>query len=132
MFLHFKKSQKRISSKVGETFNTTQLNISCSILQMECISGKNDTIFKFSSIFFYWIDANYTNPAKMIDVVHYNHCCAYNHQARGPFDYFDEFYNNTKLDRYSNFTLFLEIGHNVTLPEKCMNLTCKQVSKLSA
>jgi len=72
-------------------------------------------------------DANYTNPAKMIDVVHYNHCCAYNHQARGPFDYFDEFYNNTKLDRYSNFTLFLEIGHNVTLPEKCMNLTCKQI-----
>ena len=31
------------------------------------------------------------------------------------------------LDRYKNFTLFLEIGHNVTLPEKCMNLTCRQV-----
>ena len=56
--------------------------------------------------------------------------CAYNHRARGPFDYFDEFYNNTKLDRYSNFTLFLEIGHNVTLPEKCMNLTCEQVTML--
>lgn len=31
--------------------------------------------------------------------------------------------------RYSNFTLLLEVGHNVTLPEKCMNLTCTQVTE---
>ena len=33
------------------------------------------------------------------------------------------------LCRYSNFTLLLEVGHNVTLPEKCMNLTCTQVTE---
>ena len=31
--------------------------------------------------------------------------------------------------RYSIFTLLLEVGHNVTLPEKCMNLTCTQVTE---
>jgi len=97
--------------KVGEYFNTTRLNVSCSVSELSCVSVKNFTL-----------------PAVVIDVVHHNNCCAYNHRARaGPWEYFDEYYNQTMLDRYKNFTLFLEIGHNVTLPEKCMNLTCRQI-----
>ena len=72
--------------------------------------------------------SDFKKPAVVREVVHHNHCCAYQHRARpGLLEYFDEFYNNTALDRFSNFTLMLEIGHNVTLPEKCMNLTCTQV-----
>ena len=85
--------------------------MSCSVSELSCVSVKNFTL-----------------PAVVIDVIHHNNCCAYNHRARaGPWEYFDEYYNQTMLDRYKNFTLFLEIGHNVTLPEKCMNLTCRQV-----
>ena len=31
------------------------------------------------------------------------------------------------LDRYRNFTLYLAIDQNVTVPEKCMTFTCRQV-----
>ena len=72
--------------------------------------------------------SDFKKPAVVREVVHHNHCCAYRHRARpGLREYFDEFYNNTALDRFTNFTLMLEIGQNVTLPEKCMNLTCTQV-----
>ena len=74
--------------------------------------------------------SNFTKAAVVIDVVHHNNCCAYHHRARTPWDYFDEFYNNTRLDRWSNFTLMLEVGHNVTLPEKCMNISCRQVLEI--
>ena len=73
--------------------------------------------------------SDFKKPAVVREVVHHNHCCAYRHRARpGLLEYFDEFYNNTALDRFTNFTLMLEIGQNVTLPEKCMNLTCTQVN----
>ena len=72
--------------------------------------------------------SDFKKPAVVTEVVHHNHCCAYHHRARpGLLEYFDEFYNSSALDRFTNFTLMLEIGHNVTLPEKCMNLTCTQV-----
>jgi len=97
--------------KVGEYFNTTSLNISCSVSELKC---SNVSDFK--------------KPAIVTEVVHHNHCCAYHHRARpGLLEYFDEFYNSSALDRFTNFTLMLEIGHNVTLPEKCMNLTCSQI-----
>ena len=68
-----------------------------------------------------------SKAAKVVELVNHNHCCAYRHRARGPEEWFDEFYNRTVLDRYRNFTLFLEIDQNVTVPEKCLNITCRQV-----
>ena len=70
--------------------------------------------------------SNFTKAAKVVEVVHHNHCCAYRHRARDPAEWFDEYYNMTVLDRYRNFTLNLAIDQNVTVPEKCMRITCRQ------
>ena len=100
----------KLPCEVGAFFNTTRLNISCSVSQLKCVSG-----------------SNFSKPAKVVELVNHNHCCAYRHRARGPEELFDEFYKGTVLDRYRNFTLFLEIDQNVTVPEKCLNITCRQV-----
>ena len=55
--------------------------------------------------------SNFSKAAQMVELVNHNHCCAY----------------RTVLDRYRNFTLFLEIDQTVTVPEKCLNITCRQV-----
>ena len=73
--------------------------------------------------------SDFTAPAKIVEIFHHGVCCAYRHKARQENEYFDEFFNYTMLDRYTNFTLYLEVGQNVTIPEKCMNLTCIQVAE---
>ena len=88
----------------------TRLNLSCTVSQLKCVRL-----------------SNFSKAAQMVELVNHNHCCAYRHRARGPEEWFDEFYNRTVLDRYRNFTLFLEIDQTVTVPEKCLNITCRQV-----
>jgi len=95
--------------RVGDMFNSTKLNYTCSTRQLKCEN-----------------DSNFKKAAKVATIYHHGVCCAYRHYARKEREYFDEFYNNTMLDRYQNFTLYLEVGENVTIPEKCMNLTCIQ------
>jgi len=99
----------KMTYRVGDMFNSTKLNYTCSTRQLKCVNV-----------------SDYTKPAKVIEIYHHGVCCAYRHKARLETEYFDEFYNGTMLDRYTIFTLYLEIGHNVTIPEKCMNLTCIQ------
>merc|ERR1711915_370625 len=95
--------------RVGDMFNSTKLNYTCSTRQLKCVNV-----------------SDFTKPAKIVEIYHHGVCCAYRHKARRPNQYFDEFYNHTMLDRYTNFTLYLEVGENVTVPEKCMNITCIQ------
>merc|ERR1719376_1245074 len=95
--------------RVGDMFNSTKLNYTCSTRQLKCVNV-----------------SDFTAPAKIVEIYHHGVCCAYRHKARLENEYFDEFYNHTMLDRYTNFTLYLEVGENVTIPEKCMNLTCIQ------
>jgi len=59
-----------------------------------------------------------------VEVLHHGQCCAYRHKAREEGDHYDEFYNGTVLDRHTNFTLYLEVNQSVSIPEKCLNLTC--------
>merc|ERR1711892_634857 len=95
--------------RVDDMFNSTKLNYTCSTRQLKCVNV-----------------SDFTMPAKIVEIYHHGVCCAYRHKARLENEYFDEFYNHTMLDRYTNFTLYLEVGENVTIPEKCMNLTCIQ------
>jgi len=95
--------------QVGDMFNSTKLNYTCSTRQLKCVEV-----------------SNFTKPAEVETIYHHGVCCAYRHKARLENEYFDEFYNRTMLDRYTNFTLYLEVGENVTIPEKCVNLTCIQ------
>ena len=55
--------------------------------------------------------SNFSKPAAVVEVVHHHHCCAYHHRARpGHHEYFDEFYNRTKLDRCSLVSCALVSG----------------------
>jgi len=95
--------------RVGDMFNSTKLNYTCSTRQLKCINV-----------------SDFTKAAEVVEIFHHGVCCAYRHKARTDNEYFDEYFNFTVLDRYSNFTLYLEVGQNVTIPEKCVNLTCIQ------
>jgi len=94
---------------VNDMFNSTKLNGTCSTKQLKCVNGS----------------ADYSKPAKIVEIYHHGVCCAYRHWARRDNEYFDEFYNGTMLNRYLNFTIYLEVGENITIPEKCSNLTCR-------
>ena len=37
--------------------------------------------------------SDFKQAAKVVEVVHHNHCCAYRHRARGQGEWFDEFFN---------------------------------------
>ena len=39
--------------------------------------------------------ADYSQPAKIVEIYHHGVCCAYHHWARKDNEYFDEFYNGT-------------------------------------
>jgi len=102
------------SYMLNDMFNSTRLNGTCSTKQLKCVNVTSD----------------FSTPAEIIEIYHHGLCCAYHHRRRTEREYFDEYYNGTILDRNLNFTLYLEIGENVTIPEKCLNMTCVQDSPM--